>query len=162
MFLWNRTDTPEFAAEMAAFRASFPDYAPGRFLETEALDELARTPRLVGSEPLALQDAEGGRADVEISAVVMKVGDTRGSVAFVDNAARRVYGERYFDGPWSQIEPLLERFAREVLTDVREEYRARSEAARAAGRTLPLAEPTLSGVGETILARTRAAQGKPE
>jgi hypothetical protein len=114
-----------------------------------------REPRLVASEAFALLAPDGRRQTVEISAVQIWIGSSRGLVIFADNAVREIYGQRYQDGSTEELEAELPAFAREVLAALRAVYAQEVTASVSRGLPLPPAEETLDRLRAEVAARTR-------
>jgi spermidine synthase len=154
-FLWGQIFSREFLSALGTLEANFADYAPGRFLKGEYLDVKRREPRLVASEAFALLAPDGRRQTVEISAVQIWIGSSRGLVIFADNAVREIYGQRYQDGSTEELEAELPAFAREVLAALRAVYEQEVAASVSRGLPLPPAEETLDRLRAEVAARTR-------
>jgi spermidine synthase len=153
-FLWGRGSSDDFRAALRTLEANFSEYAPGRFLKGEYLALKRGDPRLIASEAFALLMPDGERREVEISAVQVRIGESRGVVIFVDNAVREVYGQRYRDGSSEELDAELPAFAGEVLAALREVYQREAAVATARGLPLPPAEATLDRLRATVAART--------
>jgi len=154
-FLWGRASSREFLTAARALETSFPEYAPGRFLKGEYLDLKNAEPRLVASESFALLTPDGTPRTVEISAVQVRIGRSRGVVIFVDNAVREIYGQRFQDGSSEQLDVELPAFAGEVLAGLRAVYAEAAADSASRGSTLPPAEPTLDRLRAEVAERTR-------
>jgi spermidine synthase len=154
-FLWGRASSREFLTATEALEAGFPDYAPGRFLKGEQLDLQRSQPRLVASEAFAVLAPDGSSRSVEISAVQIRIGRSRGVVIFADNAVREIYGQRFQDGSSEQLDVELPAFAGEVLAGLRSVYAEEAAAAAARGLPLPPAEATLDRLRAEVAARTQ-------
>ena len=150
-FLSSRSASRDFLTALGTLEARYPDYAPGRFLKEEYRALKRGEPRRLASEVFALGTASGGSRKVEISAVEVRVGDSRGVVIFVDNATREVYGQRYRDGSSEELDAWLPAFARQVLARLRGAYEAEAADAASAGRALPPAESTLDRLRSVVL-----------
>jgi spermidine synthase len=153
-FLWGRVFSPDFLSALATLEADFPDYAPGRFLRGEYRDVKRAEPRLLASESFVLMTPAGVPRTVEISAVQIRIGSSRGVVIFADNAAREIYGQRYQDGSTEELDVALPAFAHEVLAALREVYRRELAASATRGLRLPPAEETLSRLRTAVVERT--------
>ena len=153
-FLWGQASSPDFAALLDALDTYFPDYAPGRFLKGEALALKRAEPRRIASESFALLTPDGGTRSVEISAVAVRIGSSRGVVIFVDNAVREVYGQRYQDGSSAELDAALPAYAGEVLAALREAYEQAAAAAAARGLRLPPAAETLDRLRGVVALKT--------
>jgi spermidine synthase len=154
-FLWGQTSSSAFLAAVETLDAGFPEFAPGRFLRGEYLDFRRAVPRLVASVAFALLAPDGGRRTVEISAVQIRIGSSRGLVIFADNAAREIYGQRYQDGSTEQLDAELPAFAHEVLASLRGVYEQEVAASALRGQSLPPAEETLDRLRAEVAASTR-------
>jgi spermidine synthase len=106
-FLDGAGASPELAAGIDALDARHPGYAPARILRLEAGEELARQPRLMRAERFLVRTDSGQTRSLEISAVAMQVGATRGAVVFVDNEARDIYAQRYVDAPEETLDDAM-------------------------------------------------------
>lgn len=155
MHLWNRIRTPEFAQLETMLAERQPEYAPARFLRGELADIAARTPRPVGSVLFAVREPGGRAGTIELHAVTMRIGVSRGAIVLADNAARSIYGQRYVDRTGERLlDDDLERSARAGL--------AALEAAMAG---LPSAGSALPARADAEAALRDAAQrwaGAPE
>ncbi len=153
MFLWNQTATERFAEMRESLDRLHPTYAPMRFLAREIAAGEAETPRLVDAARFEVLAPGGARRVLEISAVAMRIGDTRAAVVFVDNERRDLYGQRYLDGQGADLDREVAGFAGRVLTRLRREYTEAS--ARAAARGLDL--PTEAELAAALRSRVAAA-----
>jgi spermidine synthase len=153
-FLSGRSSSSDFLAALRALEARFPGYAPGRFLKGEYLALKHAEPRFVASEVFALRTPDGGQRSVEISAVQVRVGDSRGVVIFVDNAVREVYGQRYQDGSTEALDVELPAFAGEVLAALRDAYEKEAAAYASRGLALPPDERTLDHLRAVVASKT--------
>jgi spermidine synthase len=135
LHLWGRDDA-EFRSLLAALRERFPGYGPYLFLRRQVEIAEAAMPRLAdqASFPVA---SGGGRRDLRLSAVSMRIGEARAVVMFVDNERREIYGERYIDAEPAQIDGLVRRFAGETIASLRSEYLRMAEQARRSGAAVP-------------------------
>jgi spermidine synthase len=153
-FLWDQASSDDFRVALGTLEKSFPDYAPGRFLKGEYLALKRGEPRLLASEVFELLAPAGRRRRVEISAVEVRVGTSRGAVIFVDNAVREVYGQRYEDGSTEELDAALPAFAGEVLATLREVYEQEAAAATSRGLVLPPEQATLDRLRAAVAAKT--------
>jgi spermidine synthase len=134
--LANRFDA-EFASLLEGLRADQPDFAPLRFLERHSRLMQAQEPRRIAAERFDVLDAQGRPSVLEVSAVVMRVGEARGAVVFVDNERRAIYGQRYVDAPEAQLDARFAELSAAVLATLRAEYEAEARAALERGGRLP-------------------------
>ena len=143
--LSNRWDSAEFAALVARLRDEFADYAPGRFLEERWREVASGVPQPVGSVRLLVSGADGAAAPLELTAVILRVGQGRGVVTLVDNRAREVWIERYVDAPAELLDARLSALAHRLLDALRAEQ---ADAAR--GHPAPRQEliPRLAQVAD--------------
>jgi spermidine synthase len=149
-FLSGRVASDDFRTALGILKAYFPDYAPGRFLSVEQSALERSEPRLVASEVFALLAPDGSRREVEISAVEVRIGASRGTVIFVDNAEREVYGQHYRDGSSEELDAGLPAFAHQVLARLRETYEAEAASAASRGHAAPPAEATLDRLRRVV------------
>lgn len=147
--LWRRFDDPEFRSLLDALLRDTPDHAPTRFLARQQRRFVAGTPRPTQALGFPVVEDDGTRGSLEITAVVMHVGRGRGSVVFVDNAVREVYGERYVDAPEDELDDRLEDEARRVLAALSRAYE--EMVADAGGRS-----PDRRSVSALLRGRVRA------
>jgi len=153
-FMWGQSSSYEFRAALQMLEAHYPEYAPGRFLKAEHLALENAVPRLVASEAFALLTPEGDMRTVEISAVQVRVGDSRGTVLFVDNEAREIYGQRYQNGSSAELDVALPAFAGEVLAALRDAYDEETATSTARGLRLPPAAETLDRLRAVVAEQT--------
>ncbi len=122
--LQNRFSSPELVALVEQLRRELADYAPGRFLAERRASAEKHRPRPLAAERFAVLGVGDTAAELEITAVTMRVGEGRGVVVFADNLAREVYAERYVDAPEQELDERLAAIAARVLGGLREEYDA--------------------------------------
>ena len=137
LFLWGDDRSPDFARAEAALARDFPDYGPYRFLARELGRARAATPRLADRAGFPVLSDAGTQRLLQISAVTMRVGETRAAVVFVDDDRRDVYGERYLDGGGEELDLAVRRFAGDALAALRASYAEAAAEARSAGEGLP-------------------------
>jgi len=152
--LWGQTGSPELYAAVNTLKTRFPDYAPGRFLRQELLALKRGEPRPLASEVFAVLAPDGRRRNVEITAVEVRVGTSRGAVIFVDNALRDVYGQLYQNGSGEELDAALPDFAHDVLGALRAVYEEERAAASARGLALPPERKTIARLREAVAERT--------
>ena len=56
---------------------------------------------------------------VEISAVKVRIGEERAAVVFVDNRTRTIYGQKYIDAKKNELEERVQRYADDVLSNLK-------------------------------------------
>ncbi len=148
LYLAGQFETPEFKELMGELDTKYPRFAPGRFLKNEYVEREALKPALLKKTAFILLDERGSKVRVEISAVLDPVSRDRASVVFVDNAIRKIYGQRYFDAPGLEVK--VHHFTDGVMSDIEAAYRQEARAALTAGRTFPSQEPTLQRIKQII------------
>jgi hypothetical protein len=148
LFLGGGLNTPEFKESMKELDKKFPGYAPARFLKDEVQRALSMVPRLLQKTAFALANEEGAKIVTEISAVLVPVSKERASVMFVDNKAKVIYGQLYVSD--FDKSDFVNRFVNEVMLHIRAVYQKEVENALRQGGTLPLAEPALRKIKQTI------------
>jgi len=144
LHLWGLGDGDEYRKARAVLESESPGYAPYRFLRREERTNAARQPRLSEAARFAVIAANGKPAVIEVSAVGMRVGDSRAAVVFVDNERREIYGQRYFDGKPEDLDRQVPAFAAQVILELRSAYAELQDEARHSGAPAP---------GEAIVAR---------
>ena len=148
LYLGGRDNEPEFQSLMAELDKKYPEFAPGRYLKEKHLDALTHIPALLKKIPLTLLNAGGKNVVVELSAVIVRISDERAAVMVVDNAARKIYGQRYLDAPG--LDAKIHRFTDGVMSDIEAAYRQEARTALAEGRAFPSQEPTLQRIKQII------------
>jgi len=149
LFLGGRLNSPEFNESMKELDKKFPRYAPAKFLEDEVQRALSMNPRLLQSIPFLLLNEGGLKSMTEISAVLVPISKGRASIMFVDNQARVIYGQLYVSD--YNTSDFVNRFVNEVMVHIRAVYQKEVENALRQGGTLPLAEPALRKIKDTIV-----------
>lgn len=148
MYLGGHDNEPEFSRLMAALDKKGPEFAPGRFLKATHLDELSHIPKLFKKIPFTLLNSGGKNVVVEISAVIVRMSDERAAVMFVDNAARKIYGQRYLDAP--DLDKQIHQFADGVMSDMETAYRQEARRALTEGKAFPARKSTLQRIKQII------------
>ncbi len=131
LFMWGRHRTEEYERLASVLTSRYPDYSPGRFLDRKYIAARESEPKLLRYLSWPLLEERGGRKDLEISVVMIRIGGQRAVVMFVDNRAREIYGQLYMDGKREELEERIGRFADRVLGELDRTYRG--EAAVEAG-----------------------------
>jgi len=137
LFLWGLDEGDGYRQARSLLESGSPEYAPYRFLRREEQKGAERQPRLAEAVRFAVIRAGGRPAVIEISAVGMRVGDTRAAVVFVDNERREIYGQRYFDGKPEDLDREVPAFAAEVIRQLRSSYDELQREARRSGEPVP-------------------------
>jgi spermidine synthase len=159
LFLGGKTESSEFGRLLGELEASYPEYAPGRFLKREYQSLLAMEPRPLRTLPLVFLNEAGTQVTVEFSAVLVPVSKTRASIMFVDNRARVVYGQLYVDD--YDRGDFVGRFVDDVMATVRSVYRQEWEIAAGQQRTFPAARSVERKIRNVIKERILATSNKP-
>ncbi|RJR15259.1 MAG: spermidine synthase [Nitrospiraceae bacterium] len=157
MFLGQQYDRPEFRFLMAELDMKYPWYAPGRFLQAEHLREASRIPVLLRRAEFAFLNKNGQKVVKEISAVIAGVSSERAALLFVDNEAKIIYGQVYFNG--NNINELMNRFADNVLSEIQQAYYSEAKTALSHGKELPSLEQgmdRMSGIIKTKVQKQEA------
>ena len=156
LFLGGKTETPEFKTYLQELDKKFPEYAPGRFLESEYKSLQSMNPRLLQKLPLIFTNQKGGKRVVEISAVLVPISQSRASIMFVDNQDRVVYGQLYV---WDyEKSESVNRFINDVMSGIRVLYQREAEMALKQGRWPPAAL-TLQKMKEVISMKIQQKTG---
>jgi spermidine synthase len=148
LYLGGGQSMPRFQQVMTELKNRYPRFAPARFLREAYLESGPAAPTLLRRAVFALLADGGARTMIEISAVLVPVTRERVSVMFVDNAARKIYGQRYFSGPG--LDEQTHRFAAGVMSDIEAAYRQEARKALTEGKTVPSQELTLQRIRQII------------
>ena len=117
------------------------------------MHEVSKIPRLIEQTALMLINARGEIIRLEISAVIARVSQERAAVIFVDNAARAVYGQRYFSG--KNVDQAVSGFISEVMSAIRATYHREAETAWRQGIKFPAADPTMRKIRNVIIEKVQ-------
>lgn len=150
--------TAEFQNLMAELDRQYPAFSPGRFIRQEYEEEVMKIPTLLDRLPLTLANNAGEKVVVEISAVIARVSEERAALIFVDNAARIIFGQRYFSG--IDADQNMHGFAREVLAAIRAVYLEQAGPSRE--ESFPALATTMQRVRALIEARCGTAGNAEE
>ena len=156
LFLGGRAGDLDFARALARLEREHPSYAPARFLATEDRARLSLEPRLLQQAFLSLMDERGERTFVEMSAVLVPVSRTRGSIMFVDSRAREVYGQLYVNDYAGNA--FVDRFVADVMGAIRTAYDEQTAGAHRDGRALANSAETVRRIKALIGAKVQGAQ----
>ncbi|HSN15311.1 MAG TPA: fused MFS/spermidine synthase, partial [Anaeromyxobacteraceae bacterium] len=118
-FLQGEHRSPRLDAFLASLQASAPEYAPLRFLLEERGFWERIEPALVTDATFDVPGAGGSPAALRLAAVRQFLGRERVLVSFVDNARREVYGQRYVDGTYEELDAQVSRFVAETFQALR-------------------------------------------
>jgi len=155
LFLGGKAHSAEFRRLLNELEASYPWYAPGRFLRQEYQTLLAMEPRPLSMLALTFLRKTGGRTLVEFSAVLVPISRSRASVMFVDNRAKTVYGQRYVND-YAQGD-VVQRLVDAVMAEVRRTYQKEAELAVGQQKAFPEAENALQKIRDAVRGKIRAA-----
>lgn len=148
LFLGGQDDSPEFQMLLARLRNDYPWFSPAKFLDQEYRQVVSMIPRLLRQSLFELLDDQGQRIRREISAVMARAGPQRAAAVFVDNAAKVIFGQRYFSGP--DLERSISEFSSTVMQSLQAVYDRQARLARAQGRPFPAARETMRQMKLTI------------
>jgi len=154
LFLEGRYDSLEFRKALAKLGTEYPWFAPGRFLKQEYRAELSKMPSLLQNMSFILLNEKGEPIRLEISAVIVRVSEERAAAIFVDNAARVIYGQRYFSG--SDLDKTIAEFVSGVMTAIRTVYDRETQIAVSQGRKYPAGHPTQKKIKDLIIEKVQA------
>lgn len=140
LFLGGQEDSPQFRMLLTQLKNDHPGFAPAKFLMREYRQVLSMVPRLVRQSAFDLLNDQGRKIRWQISAVMARAGPQRAATVFVDNAAREIFGQRYFSGP--DLEQNIAAFSKTVMDALQAVYNGEVRRARARGRPLPAARET--------------------
>jgi len=133
---------------MAELDTKYPWFAPGIFLKNEYLETTSRVPKLLQQIRFILLNVRGEKLTVDISAVIARESKERAAVLFVDNAVRKIYGQRYFSG--TDLDARIQRYVNDVSAALQAAYREEAERSRSQGIAYPAAGPTLQRIQDII------------
>lgn len=153
LFLGGHNDSLEFRQALAALDNKYPWFAPGRFLKQEYEDERSKVPSLLQNMSFILLNEKGAPISMAISAVIVRVSKVRAAVIFVDNAARVIYGQRYFSG--SDLDKPIAGFVTGVMAAMRTVYERETQIAVSRGRKYPAAGPTKKKMQGVIMEKVQ-------
>jgi len=148
LFLGGFYDSPQFRNLLAQLKNKYEHFAPGIFLNKEYMDEVSKIPKLIQQTELVLLNAGGEIIKLEISAVLVRVSQERAAAIFVNNAARVIYGQRYFSG--INVDQAVSGFISEVMGTIRAAYRREAEMALRQGKRFPPEDATLKKIRAVI------------
>ena len=123
-FLLGERGGPDMETTIARLRERDPDYAPLRFLLNEKAFWDRTEPALVAAAAFPVRGEGGAPALLRISAVRQFVHRERVVVSFVDNERREIYGQRYIEGAFEELDQEVDRFAADTLEAFRAAVRA--------------------------------------
>ncbi len=114
-FLQGQRRSPAVTATLASLQLEAPGYAPLRFLLEERGFWDRAEPAVVTEASFDVRGPAGVPGALRISAVRQFLGRERVLVSFVDNARREVYGQRYLDGPYEELDAIVSRYVQDTL-----------------------------------------------
>lgn len=158
LFLGGRDNSRRFQQIINRLGDEYHWFAPARFLIQEYRDVVAMVPRLIRQKTFELLDDQGRVIRWTISAVMARAGGERAAAVFVDNAARQIYGQRYFSGP--DLDQAISGFIDEVMQAIQTTYLGESRTALGQGRRFPSASKTLLKIKQTITDMTGPSGAK--
>ena len=156
LFLGDNYDRPEFRNLLTELTHKYGWFAPGRFLKQEYMEEVSKIPKLIQQTDLVLLNAGGQSIKLEISAVMVRISRERAAAIFVDNAARAIYGQRYFSG--IDADQAVSGFISEVMNAIRATYRREAELALRQGRKIPAADATMRKIRQIITEKVQQSR----
>ncbi len=142
LLLGGQVNGAEFQKMRAELEEKYSWFSPARFVvaEYEKRVELPE-PTLLDMMRLVFHGEKNQNEMLEISAVIARVSSDRAALVFVNNAAREIFGQKYFSGP--DLDAAMAAFNEEVMTGIQNMYAQESVTAHAQGRNLP---PLLSSI----------------
>jgi spermidine synthase len=149
LFLGGHYDSLEFRQALATLDNKYPWFAPGRFLKQQYEAELSKVPSLLQNLSFILLNEKGEPIRLVISAVIVRISKVRAAAIFVDNAARVIYGQRYFSG--NDVDKTLAGFVSGVMAAIRTLYERETQIAVSRGRKFPAADPTKKKIKSVII-----------
>lgn len=150
-------DSPQIRQALANLDKNYPWFAPGRFLRQEYEAELSKVPSLLQNVSFILLNEKGMPIRLVISAVIARVSQVRAAAIFVDNAARVIYGQRYFSG--NDLDKAMAGFVSEVMAAIRAVYVRETQIAVSRGKRFPDADLTQKKIKGVITEKILATSG---
>jgi len=154
LFLGERHNKSEFLLRLAMLEKNYPLFSPGRFLKQEYLDRVLVVPTLLQKRPLVFLNNNGEKVVIEISAVIARVSEVRAAVVFVDNSAKKIFGQRYFSG--DNLDKTMGNFTEDVMVSIQAAYLADVELAQQGGKKFPALDSTMNRIKDIIQAKCGA------
>ncbi len=154
-FLAGDQQGPDVDRAIREIRALDPRYAPLRFLQGERDFSARLQPIAVASEDFHVKTGAGAPGVVRVTIVRQYAGRGAVLVSVVDNARRRIFGQRYLDGPYEELDAAVRRFASETL----EAFRGVAAARRGADGAPPEEGELVAAFAREGLARVGALEG---
>jgi spermidine synthase len=155
LFLAGRQETGEFKQYLDTLNATYPWFAPGRFLKNEYLTLAAQKPTLLESAAFPLLNEQGREVRLVISAVLVPISTERASVVFVDNDRKVVYGEVDLSLAGPERRSRMQGLVNDMMAGIQAVYQQELGRARAAARPLPPAGPTMQRIRDVITLKVR-------
>jgi spermidine synthase len=159
LFLAGRQETGEFKQYLDTLDATYPWFAPGRFLKNEYLMLAALKPTLLDKTAFLLLNEQGREVRMEISAVLVPVSSERASVVFVDNDRKVVYGEVDLTVSGPERRSFIRSFVKDVLASINAVYQQEAGLALGQQQRFPSAEPTMKKIKDVVAVTIRTRQG---
>jgi spermidine synthase len=156
LFLKGDYDDSELRRLLSILDQQYPMFSPGRFIRQEYEELSLRVPTLLNRTSLIFLDAMGNKKTIEISAVIARVSRERAAVMFVDNAARKIFGQRYFSG--INLDDRMGEFAKEVFSHIEKTYRAETQMALKDGKHFAEANLSMAKIEESIRENCNVAE----
>ena len=157
LFWAGNYDSPQFRQALASLDRQHAWFAPGRFLKQEYEAELSKVPALLQNMSFILLNEKGAPIRLVISAVIARISQVRAAAVFVDNAARVIYGQRYFSG--NDLDKTLAGFVSEVMAAIRTVYERETQIAVSRGKRFPDADLTQKKIKDVIIEKVQATSG---
>ena len=157
-YLEGGVSDPSFAPALRRLNVEYPWYAPGNFLHSEYQAAFALEPRLLQESTFTLLNDHGAQVELRMSAVLVPVSKTRGSIMFVDNDSRTVFGQIFVDNYDKDGRGTT--VADDVMRAVRSAYEAEMIAARDQRQALPPAAQALKVFRTVIGSKAQSVQSQ--
>lgn len=105
---------------LADVEAREPSYAPLRFIREEQRTGPGADPKLVDYREFEAADARGNRTILRIDAVCQFLGRERALITFVNTARQEIYGQRFIDATYEELESVVNRYVTDALFALRD------------------------------------------
>lgn len=150
LFLGGKSGSRDFEIFMNVLEDKYKWHALGRMLRSEITLKRLLEPKLLKQTGIELADLSGRRILIELSVVLVPVSKERAAVAFVDNEARKIYGQIYINDLSDEtINPLVD----DIMTGIDNVYNKEFESAVRVGKTLPPYGSTIKKIEKEINSR---------
>ncbi len=156
LLLGGQTRGAEFQNMRVELAEKYSWFSPARFVLAEYEEKVALPePSLLDMMRLVFHGDQRQKM-LEISAVISRVSRDRAALVFVDNAAREIFGQKYFTGP--DLDTTMRAFNEEVMTGIQKVYEQEALIAHSQGRNYPTQISAMAKIKNIIAEKCQAGQ----